>query len=382
MQLEGTFDGRASAISAHQLRSRWIAAAELGLISSTFSTVVSQLSAARIGRDAWVDWMTVAAIPARDWALSAEPSWSAVLAGIAFHQWADFSWAMVFFGVLGRWTAQLRPLAILLLALLWAIFSSATEWLLLVPLIPFWQPLFTLQQPYWIGLLVHGASALMYPLFAWLRWAPGCAPNRDVRVAKIWTAVSLAVILLLGAIALLSVVGRELPWMGQDKDADQTYIRHMTTHHAQGIELASLGAGRARDPHLRALANLMIASQSGENRIFESWWQSWFKAPMPDCTADERAAMPGYLTPAQMQQVKAAAEEQFDAQFTALMTLHHKGAVRMADLAWRGRGDFRLRIMAHAIRHEQQGQIALMERIEGTAAVATALRNMFADNVN
>jgi hypothetical protein len=46
---------------------RWRAAAYLGLISSTFSTVVSQLSAARIGRDAIVDWMSVAAIPARDW---------------------------------------------------------------------------------------------------------------------------------------------------------------------------------------------------------------------------------------------------------------------------------------------------------------------------
>ncbi|WOH49588.1 DUF305 domain-containing protein [Bradyrhizobium sp. sBnM-33] len=381
MQLGGTRDGRA-AIPAHQLRSRWIAAAELGLISSTFSTIVSQLFAARIGRDAWVDWTTVAAIPARDLALSAEPSWSAVLAGIAFHQWADFSWAMVFFGVLGRWTAQLRPLAILLLALLWAVFSSATEWLLLVPLIPFWQPLFTLQQPYWIGLLVHGASALMYPLFAWLRWAPGCAPKRDVRVAKVWAAASAAVILVLGGIALLSLVGRELPWMGQDRDADQTYIRHMTTHHAQGIELASLGAERARDPHLRALANLMVASQSGENRIFESWWQSWFKIPMPDCTADERAIMPGYLTRMQIQQVRSAAPEQFDAQFTAMMTVHHKGAVKMADLAWRSAADFRLRIMSHAIRHEQQGQIALMQRIEGTAAVATALRNMFADNVN
>ncbi len=128
-------------------RSRWMAAAALGLISSTFSTIVSQLLAARIGRDAAVDWMTVAAIPARDWAISAEPSWSAILAGVAFHQWADFSWALVFFGVLGRWTADLRPLTILLLALPWAVFTSSMEWFVLVPLFPFWQPLFTLQRP-------------------------------------------------------------------------------------------------------------------------------------------------------------------------------------------------------------------------------------------
>jgi hypothetical protein len=88
---------------------RWRAAAYLGLISSTFSTVVSQLSAARIGRDASVDWMSVAGIPARDWALTAEPSTGAIAVGIAFHQWADFSWALVFFGVLGKWTADRHP---------------------------------------------------------------------------------------------------------------------------------------------------------------------------------------------------------------------------------------------------------------------------------
>src|SRR3954453_2529228 len=128
-------------------KSNWLAAAELGLISSSFSTIVSQLFSARLGRDAFVDWMTVAAIPMRDAALSAEPSWSSILAGIAFHQWADFSWAVVFFGLFGRWTAKLSPWRIFLLAMPWAVFSSASEWFVLVPLLPFQQPLFTLQQP-------------------------------------------------------------------------------------------------------------------------------------------------------------------------------------------------------------------------------------------
>ena len=54
----------------------------------------------------------------------------------------------------------------------WAILTSALEWFILVPLFPFWQPIFTLQQPYWIGFLVHLSSASMYPLFAWLRCSP------------------------------------------------------------------------------------------------------------------------------------------------------------------------------------------------------------------
>lgn len=65
----------------------WRAAALIGLISSTFSTLVSQLTAARIGRDAVVDWMVVAAIPLRDPALQVEPSWGIILAGIAVFGW-------------------------------------------------------------------------------------------------------------------------------------------------------------------------------------------------------------------------------------------------------------------------------------------------------
>jgi uncharacterized protein (DUF305 family) len=64
------------------------------------------------------------------------------------------------------------------------------------------------------------------------------------------------------------------------------------------------------------------------------------------------------------------------------MSKHHAGAVRMADQMWHSRGDLRLRVMAHAIRHEQQGEIALMHGTSGIAAVAAAFRNMLGDNVN
>jgi uncharacterized protein (DUF305 family) len=364
-------------------KSDWIAAAQLGLVSSTFSTGVSQLFAGRIGRDAAVDWMTVAGIPARDWAISTDPSWWEILSGIAFHQWADFSWALVFFGLLGRWTASLAPMTILALAIPWAVFSSATEWLVLVPLLPFWQPMFTLQQPYWIGLLVHLSSAFMYPLFVLLRWPIGRAPpSRDVALGKIWGGFGIVVVVGLAVMAALSELGHELPWRGFDLHSDQTYIRHMTTHHEQGIQLAELGAARASDPHLRALARLMIASQTGENRIFEAWWRSWFAEPMALCTTEERAAMPGFLTVEQMEAVKSTASGQFDAMFVRAMSIHHAGAVKMADQEWHSDGDPRLRIMAHAIRHEQQGEIALMRGVNGLEAVSLAIRNMMADNVN
>ena len=357
----------------------WRAAALLGLISSSYSTLVSQFAAARLGRDAAVDWMSVAAIPARDWALQSEPAWSSIAIGIAFHQWADFSWALVFFGLLGKYTSRLSPEACAAVALPWALLTSALEWFVLVPVFPFAQPIFTLQQPYWIGLMVHWSSAVVYPVFWRLRWPD---KSRDSRFLKAWTAALALALATTAFAAAASVKGVDLPWSGRDRLADQSWMRHMRTHHQQGIELASIAAQRSSDPHLRALARLMVASQAGENRIFESWWRNWFDEPMAICSAAERAQMPGLLTEQQVRQLRTAPFASFDPLFVQLMSIHHGGAVAMADQELKSGGDLRLRIMAHAIRHEQQGEIALMRGVSGWPAVAQAVRNMFADNVN
>jgi uncharacterized protein (DUF305 family) len=117
----------------------------------------------------------------------------------------------------------------------------------------------------------------------------------------------------------------------------------------------------------------------------------WFDTEMPGCSTEERAAMPGFLTVAEMRQIKVRASDQFDSIFVESMSKHHSGAVKMADQMWHSQGDIRLRAMAHAIRHEQQGKIALMEHVQGLVGVAMvqglvgvamAFRNMLSDNVN
>ena len=92
--------------------------------------------------------------------------------------------------------------------------------------------------------------------------------------------------------------------------------------------------------------------------------------------------MPGLLDTAEVARLRSTAASSFDLLFIGLMTEHHKGAVAMADSQLRHGSDPRLRIMAHAIRHEQQGEIALMHFAVGTFAVSLAFQNMFADNVN
>jgi uncharacterized protein (DUF305 family) len=100
------------------------------------------------------------------------------------------------------------------------------------------------------------------------------------------------------------------------------------------------------------------------------------------CTTEERAAMPGFLEQSQIATLQAADGREFDATFVKLMSIHHAGAVAMADKELRQGSDFRLRLMAHAIRHEQQGEIALMQGVKGLDAVALGFRHMLSDRIN
>jgi uncharacterized protein (DUF305 family) len=358
-------------------RLNWAAAALLGLVTSTFSTIVSQLLAARIGRDAAVDWMIVAAIPLRDGALQAEPNWGVILVGILFHQWADFSWAVIFFGLLGCWTGRLRPGALLLIGLPWALFTSGVEWFFLVPVLPFWQPVFTLQQPYWIGLLVHMASASLYPLFPWLRdRLARRVPSPHRGFARIWGGLAVAGTTVLSVIAILGWQGHELPHTGGETAFDQSYMRRMAAHHVQGAELALLAADRAQDLYVRRLARLMAASQNGEIAIFDQWWRSWFNSALPPATVEEHDRMPGMLSTEEMETLRHSDPGSFDGRFVAAMSFHHRGAIVMSDEALGAAAEIRLRLMAHAIRHEQRGDIALLQGSVGLAAVRSAVLNM------
>lgn len=91
--------------------------------------------------------------------------------------------------------------------------------------------------------------------------------------------------------------------------------------------------------------------------------------------------MPGLLDTAEVTRIRSTEGSSFDPLYIDLMTRRHKGAVAMADSQLRDGSDLRLRVMAHVIRHEQQGEIALMHGVSGNA-VFVGFRNMFADNVN
>ncbi|WP_157959637.1 DUF305 domain-containing protein [Devosia submarina] len=363
--------------SDFSLSERWRAAAVMGLISSTYSTIISHMTAGLLGRDALVDWMVVGSIALREHGLQATPTWWAVLMGLIVHQSADFFWEVVFFFVLSRWSYRLGPWALMGVALPWAIFTSGIEWMFLVPVVPFWWPVFTLEQAWWLGILVHLTAASTYPLFPFVRdWVTGVRPSPHRRFARAWTGLGAAGVLTLGGLSLASQLGHDLPHAG-GQEYDRTYMANMSAHYAQGMQLAEMAAERASDPQLGAIARLMVATQRSEIEIFRKWHRSWFGGELPTLAPQDHVAMPGMISGQQLDQLATLSGPAFDARFREIMRTHHSGAITMADEALHMAGDPRLRIMAHGIRHQQQGEINLMHEVSGFEAVRRASRAMF-----
>ncbi|MFL5251593.1 MAG: DUF305 domain-containing protein [Rhodopila sp.] len=96
---------------------------------------------------------------------------------------------------------------------------------------------------------------------------------------------------------------------------------------------------------------------------------------------DEQGAMPGMLRPDQVEQLRRVPDADFDPLFVRLMSFHHAGAVEMADEEMHSRGNIRLRIMAQAIRHGQQGEIEMMHGTSGLPAVRAAILDLFSARI-
>jgi uncharacterized protein (DUF305 family) len=204
----------------------------------------------------------------------------------------------------------------------------------------------------------------------------GRRPSPHRRFAAIWGGLAAAGVLGLGLLAFFGGRGHELPHVGGNVGYDQSYMRRMTAHHVQGIELARMAVERAQDSHLRALARLMTATQKGEIAVFDQWWRSWFGGALPPAGPRNHTAMPGMLSPDEIDSLRWVGPGAFDPLFVRLMSIHHEGAIAMADEAIREAGDPRLKLMSRAIRHEQSGEIELMHGARGWKAMKAAVASL------
>jgi uncharacterized protein (DUF305 family) len=161
--------------------------------------------------------------------------------------------------------------------------------------------------------------------------------------------------------------------------ADVEFMQGMIMHHSQAVEMTALIASHTGNKALASLGAKISSSQSDEIRFMERWLAargqptSMAMPGMPDMDMDGNPIkpMPGMLTPAQMEALRASRGAQFDRLFLTGMIQHHNGALVMVKDMFNTAGagqDADLFNFATDADNTQRAEIAIMQKmLEGTS---------------
>ena len=160
--------------------------------------------------------------------------------------------------------------------------------------------------------------------------------------------------------------------------ADVHFMTVMIGHHAQAIAMARLAPTHGASPPVLRLAERIINAQQDEIATMQQWLRDRRKpVPEPGAMAghdhgaharhDAAAApMPGMLTAAQMAELDAARETEFDQLFLTCMIRHHRGATEMVRQLFGSYGagqDETVFKFASDVNVDQETEIARMQRM-------------------
>ena len=155
-------------------------------------------------------------------------------------------------------------------------------------------------------------------------------------------------------------------------EADIRFMSGMIHHHAQAILISRWAPSHGASASVRTLAARIINAQQDEIATLQQWLRDR-RQPVPDVRsmgemngAGPGMMMPGMLSEAQLKQLDAAREKEFDRLFLTFMIQHHRGAVTMVNELFGSYGaaqDETVFKLASDINVDQTTEIARMERM-------------------
>lgn len=166
-------------------------------------------------------------------------------------------------------------------------------------------------------------------------------------------AVVVVAALAFGALAGALLARQPVLTAAAEGSVDAGFARDMQAHHAQAVELAVLVRDRSTDEEVRTVALDILLTQQNQIGQMAGWLSTWGlpaaapEAPMAWMTDGEHghataapgaadagyAAMPGWVSRADLARLTAADGTEADRLFLELMIPHHEGGVEMAEYA-------------------------------------------------
>ncbi|GIM91462.1 DUF305 domain-containing protein [Paractinoplanes toevensis] len=156
-----------------------------------------------------------------------------------------------------------------------------------------------------------------------------------------------------------------------DNSVEAGFLRDMSTHHAQAVEMSMIAHEKSADPQIVYLANDIALTQHGQIGYMQAWLRDWHLSPtsseqpmawMPDSEGSVvNGLMPGMATPEQLTALRKATGKDLDTQYLTLMRQHHLGGIHMAQEAVKLSDNDDVTWLAGTMVKSQQNEIALID---------------------
>ncbi|MDT0327827.1 DUF305 domain-containing protein [Nocardiopsis lambiniae] len=174
----------------------------------------------------------------------------------------------------------------------------------------------------------------------------GFTEEAEPRVASLRsTPIWLTVILVAVALGLGYLLGR--PSYPLDTGADAGFLRDMSVHHNQAVDMSMIVLDKTDDAELRVIATDMARTQQAQVGMMQGWLRAWDlpirgpEAPMSWMAGsghehggegEAPETMPGLATSEQIVDLEEAEGVEAEVLFLELMIAHHLGGIEMAEV--------------------------------------------------
>ncbi len=199
----------------------------------------------------------------------------------------------------------------------------------------------------------------------------GGAASRSERTVPLWMTVTLVALALVAGFLL----GR--PSYPLDTGADAGFLRDMSAHHAQAVDMAMIIIDKTDDVELHTVATDMARTQQAQIGMMQGWLAAWgltARSPEPPMTWMEGhdhgggegqvpETMPGLATDEQLVRLTDAEGEEAEVLFLELMIDHHLGGIEMAEAEVELGGEELVTTFARGMVEAQQSEVENMERM-------------------
>jgi uncharacterized protein (DUF305 family) len=185
--------------------------------------------------------------------------------------------------------------------------------------------------------------------------------REEGRPAVPWPLVAVGALALGLAAALVAL------WLGRapgEGSAEVRFVRDMTAHHEQAVEMAMLIRDRTADADLRAFATDIVLTQQHQIGRMAGWMEQWGVPDAgPEPAMGGMGEMMGMARQADVNALATLPAAEAEVLFLRLMTTHHEGALFMAEdlLAERPRPEVAL--LAQGVLRGQEAELGLMREL-------------------